>query len=91
MPVSLTLFQRDDCHLCDEALTVLAKMRVPAFASVFIDDDAALEGRYGLRVPVLRNEIDGMELDWPFDEQRLWEWLQPTRDENQTWGRMSNQ
>ena len=63
----LTLYQRDDCHLCDLALEVLAIARVPDFQSVFIDDDESLEERYGHRVPVLRNNSTGVELDWPFD------------------------
>jgi hypothetical protein len=63
----LILYQRDDCHLCDLALEVLAAARVPEFDSVFIDGDAALEARYGVRVPVLRNDATGVELDWPFD------------------------
>jgi hypothetical protein len=61
------LYQRDDCHLCDLAVAVLAQARFPAFESVFIDDDAALEAAYGHRVPVLRDEGYGVELDWPFD------------------------
>ena len=44
----LILYQRDDCHLCDLALDVLANARIPEFESVFIDDDDALESRYGL-------------------------------------------
>ncbi len=67
----LILYQRDDCHLCDLALAVLAAARVPEFDSVFIDGDAALEARYGLRVPVLREEVREHELDWPFDAARL--------------------
>ena len=67
----LTLYQRDDCPLCDQALDVLARARVPEFASVWIDDDDALEERYGTRVPVLRNEVDGRELDWPFEVEAL--------------------
>ena len=63
----LTLFQRDDCHLCDLALAVLAQARTPEFDSVFIDGDDELEARYGVRVPVLRDESRGAELDWPFD------------------------
>lgn len=63
----LTLFQRDDCHLCDQALDVLASARAPEFDSVWIDDDARLEERYGVRVPVLRDEAGDRELDWPFD------------------------
>lgn len=65
--MSLILYQRDDCHLCDLALEVLATARAPALESVFIDEDATLEARYGTRVPVLRDPRSGRELDWPFD------------------------
>ena len=65
--MELTLYQRDHCHLCDLALAVLAEARAPEFESVFIDEDDALEQRYGLRVPVLRDETRDVELDWPFD------------------------
>ncbi|MET0893115.1 MAG: glutaredoxin family protein [Pseudoxanthomonas sp.] len=78
----LILYQRDDCHLCDLALAVLAAVRAPEFDSVFIDDDEALEARYGARVPVLRNDASGAELDWPFDSGQAQAWLrassQPT-------------
>ena len=74
--MSLTLYQRDDCHLCDLALEVLAQARVPALESVFIDGDAALELRYGERVPVLRDDTSDRELDWPFDAGRLQKFLQ---------------
>lgn len=69
--MDLTLFQRDDCHLCDLALEVLAAARVPGFDTVFIDGDEALEARYGERVPVLRDEAGGRELAWPFDGDAL--------------------
>lgn len=68
------IYQRDDCHLCDQALAVLAAAGVPALASVFIDDDAQLEARYGLRVPVLADAA-GRELDWPFDAASVRCWL----------------
>ncbi len=74
-PPRLVLFQRDDCHLCDLALDVLAAARVPEFDSVFIDDDDVLEARYGVRVPVLRDVGRELELDWPFDVARLREFL----------------
>ena len=67
----LTLYQRDDCHLCDLALGLLAEVRAPEFDSVFIDGDDTLEERYGTRVPVLRDETRGVELEWPFDVERL--------------------
>lgn len=71
----LTLYQRDDCALCELALEVLAAARAPAFTSVFIDDMPALEQRYGQRVPVLRDEAGGRELDWPFGPAVLQAWL----------------
>ncbi|RYD14923.1 MAG: glutaredoxin family protein [Lysobacteraceae bacterium] len=63
----LTLFQRDECPLCDQALAVLAAAHAPEFETVWIDDDGTREHRYGARVPVLRDEEGGRELDWPFD------------------------
>jgi hypothetical protein len=69
--MTLILYQRDDCHLCDLALVVLANARIPEFESVFIDDDDALESRYGVRVPVLHRSDTGAELDWPFDAEAL--------------------
>lgn len=65
--MNLTLYQRDDCHLCDLALLELARAGIAEFESVFIDGEEALESRFGLRVPVLRDENRGVELEWPFD------------------------
>jgi hypothetical protein len=69
--VTLVLYQRDDCHLCDSALAELARARIADFTSCFIDGDAVLERRYGERVPVLRDERFGRELDWPFDAEAV--------------------
>lgn len=63
----LILYQRDECHLCDLALTELARAAAGDFESVFIDGEPGLESRYGLRVPVLAGLPAGAELDWPFD------------------------
>jgi len=73
--MQFVLYQRDDCALCDQALALLAAVRAPEFASVWIDDDDDLEARYGSRVPVLRDERDGRELDWPFAPDALREFL----------------
>jgi hypothetical protein len=72
---TLVLFQRDDCHLCDLALDVLAQARIPDFDSIFIDGDEALEARYGERVPVLRDDATGSELAWPFALEQLRDWM----------------
>jgi hypothetical protein len=73
----LILFQRDDCHLCDLALGVLAAARAPEFASVWIDGDDALELRYGERVPVLREDSSDRELNWPFGMAEVRAFLSP--------------
>ncbi len=70
----LILYQRDDCHLCDLALAELAQAAVPEFESVFIDDEPALEQRYGARVPVLVEAASGHELEWPFDAATARAW-----------------
>ena len=75
--MALILYQRDTCHLCDLALEVLAQVRAPEFESVFIDDDDTLEESYGVRVPVLRDDSRGIELDWPFDAEKLRGFLAP--------------
>lgn len=67
----LILYQRDDCHLCDLALLELARAGVSDFDSVYIDGDAVLEARYGLRVPVLRDPRSSHELGWPFDAAQV--------------------
>lgn len=69
--MNLTLFQRDECHLCDQAVFVLAQARAGDFKPRWIDGDAALEASYGRRVPVLRRADSGAELDWPFDARRV--------------------
>ncbi|MGH8233513.1 MAG: glutaredoxin family protein [Rhodanobacteraceae bacterium] len=71
----LTLYQSDDCKLCDEAIALLATVRAPDFEGVWIDGDAELEARYGIRVPVLRDGDTGRELDWPFDAAALREFI----------------
>ena len=69
------LYQRDYCHLCDQALAVLAQARAPDFDSIWVDDSAELAARYGARVPVLRDLRDGRELDWPFDAAQVSNWV----------------
>ena len=65
------LLQRDDCHLCDLALELLAAVRFPEFDSVFIDDDPTLESQWGECVPVLLHVPSGNYCQWPFNENAL--------------------
>ena len=59
MPIVLTLLSRNYCHLCDEMvsglLPLLEKFSVK-LEIVDIDEDAALEARYGDDVPLLLHQ-----------------------------------
>jgi hypothetical protein len=69
--MKLTLIQRDHCHLCDLAWEQLAAAGVADFDPLWIDDDLGLQAHYGERIPVLRREDTGAELDWPFAAESL--------------------
>ena len=72
----LILYSRPDCHLCDEAAELLARVAPEqAVRVVDIEDDLTLIDRYGIRVPVLRLEETGEELGWPFDAEGLTRFL----------------
>ncbi len=68
------LMSTSGCHLCDEAIDIIVSTLDPALHSVDeVDialDDVTLE-RYGVRIPVLVDEISGAELGWPFDQAGL--------------------
>ena len=53
------------------AYTRLQEAGVPDFDPLWIDGDLGLEALYGTRVPVLRREDTGAELDWPFDAAQV--------------------
>jgi glutaredoxin len=70
---AVTLFGRPGCHLCDDALAVLERIRADApFAlrTVDIEQDADLLRAYLERIPVV--VLDGEELyDFHVDEADL--------------------
>lgn len=67
----LLLYHTAGCHLCELALGIVGplcarsgwRLRLLDIA----DDDALLE-RYGVRIPVVRDEARAVEIGWPFDE-----------------------
>lgn len=72
--MALVLLGTDACHLCEEAQALLMHFQGALKEDVYIDDiaeDPVLVERYGLRIPVLRHEGSGAELNWPFDSQQL--------------------
>jgi len=53
---TLTVYSRNDCHLCDEMIAGLRTLQARFhfdLAIVDVDADAALEALYGKHVPVL--------------------------------------
>lgn len=56
----MTLYERDGCHLCDEARVLLDEMLTPdGYARVDIGTDDSLVLRYGFRIPVIA--LDGVD------------------------------
>ncbi len=64
MPI--TLYGREDCHLCELAAEALRGAGVEGVEEVDVGWSGELAKRYGTRIPVLVRE-DGTELGWPFD------------------------
>ena len=69
-----TLFGTSACHLCEVAEQMLLSLCEAnpgvAFQKVDISDSDALFERYGVRIPVLRDDRGG-ELGWPFTAAQL--------------------
>lgn len=74
--MTLTLYRRDGCELCDDAEALLHSLGAPSWERVQVGWFGPLAGTYGLRVPVVRR-ADGLEIDWPFDRDRLVAFLAP--------------
>ena len=59
-PLSVTLYGRAGCHLCDEAAAMLARIseRIPlVVTAIDIESDDALLQRYMFEIPVI--SVDG--------------------------------
>jgi glutaredoxin len=72
-PARVTLYGRPGCHLCDDALAVLQRIRADApfdLRTVNIEDDDALLRAYLERIPVV--SLDDEEVyDYFVDEADL--------------------
>jgi glutaredoxin len=59
---TVTLYGKPGCHLCDDALAQLERVRADVpfeLEQVDVSLDAALHGAYGERIPVVA--VDGVE------------------------------
>ena len=73
-----TLLGTEDCHLCDLAKGIIIHVAQTHPVEVYVEDISESEdlvARYGTRIPVIRHDVTGTELEWPFDKADLLEWL----------------
>lgn len=73
----ITLFGTTACHLCEAAAALLQPFAGNGVQvkEVDITEDPALMELYQLRIPVLKREDTGEELDWPVSFEQLMPWL----------------
>lgn len=76
--IRLSLYHTAGCHLCEQAeervLACLAARGMDPAACLRrtdIADDGELLERYGVLIPVLREEASGRELNWPFGPEEI--------------------
>jgi glutaredoxin len=73
MTARVTVYTRPGCHLCEDALEVVARVCGDvgtSYEEVDITTDPDLQRRYGEQVPVTL--VDGGQHDfWRVDERRL--------------------
>jgi len=82
-PVEITVYSRENCHLCGVALqrieTVSEDTGVAVdVTEIEIDDDPELEAEYGERVPVVYIEGD-LEFTYTVDTDELAATLESSR------------
>ncbi|RUO31787.1 thioredoxin family protein [Aliidiomarina sedimenti] len=73
------LLTRHPCPLCQQALLMIHQTELEEPVSLHmidIDEQPELQDEYGWLIPVLIRQRDDAELKWPFDPQRLAEFLQ---------------
>lgn len=76
--MALVLYSTDGCHLCELAQQVILDVAQHIEIEVYVEDIAESEqlvGQYGTRIPVIKDEQNGRELNWPFNQQELVAWL----------------
>ena len=72
----LTLSSTSNCHLCELAYALLMPLAEGfKLAVVDITDDEALLSKYGLCIPVLHRNDSKTELNWPFNQSNIVEFL----------------
>jgi len=72
----LILYSTSHCHLCELAHALVLKVSDGiALKVIDIADDDVLLSRYDVRIPVLQRNDTKAELNWPFDETDIHQFL----------------
>lgn len=72
--MQLILYTTSHCHLCEEAMSLLIEIATQYnidWLSQEIADDNTLLERYGLRIPVIKNNDTENEISWPFTTREI--------------------
>ena len=70
-----TLYHAEGCHLCEQALELLnAQLQSEQIILRDIVEEPELIEKYQFIIPVVANK-NNQELAWPFDEQKLKEFI----------------
>ena len=74
-PVEITVYSRENCHLCGVALnrikSVCEETKIDVdITEIQIDDDPKLESEYGERVPVVYVDSE-LEFTYTVESERL--------------------
>lgn len=74
---SYILFTGTDCHLCNVAKQMLNQQSPPQLdvSEINVKVERDFFHEYGARIPVLKSTDSDAELEWPFDEQSLKEFI----------------
>lgn len=79
MTLEFVLYSTDSCHLCELAKALIVEHAHNLPIQVIEQDiafDETLVSLYGNKIPVLKSEQSQQELCWPFDENKLLDWLE---------------
>lgn len=68
------LYGTEGCHLCEDAEQLLLRAGL-SFDKQDIMADEQWQQRYAIRIPVLLHLPSGLELGWPFDTERVQDFL----------------
>jgi hypothetical protein len=68
MRKKLYLYSTSHCHLCELAYSLTIKIPDLSVIAIDIAEDELLLAKYGIRIPVLLRQDTKAELNWPFNE-----------------------